>query len=368
MQTIPEERLKFKSFERELFELMCRIACGLIQDYLALRDLTVMALRDKTRYRLIDKNRETTIKTLFGEVKYIRRYYYDKDTGSPVFLLDEALGIYNGFGLISENLAEQIVNECADKSFRKAADSISALTGQRISAQGAWRVVQQYGDAIKEQEARLSELSESGSVGHLGGVSSRVLFEEFDDVHIPRQRERRRKAGTAAKGAKKIGKKLGKLPMHVGITYMGWTQGKDGRYRTVNKMAYASFGKSSEFIEKFGMLQSHCFDIDGVQRRITNGDGESWIRTAAEENDSILQLDPFHRSQAIIKAVSDKNDRQLLFDAVSEKDICKTLDIICDLIFSTQDEKAFKKLVKLYDYFDNNRDSFLTWQERGIEP
>jgi hypothetical protein len=367
MTNITEEHLDFKSFERKLFELMCRIACGLIQDYLAWRDLTVMALRDKSRYRLIDSSRESTIKTLFGEVSYVRRYYYDRELSRYVFLLDEAMGIYSGFGLVSENLAEQIVNECADKPFRKAAASISALTGQSISAQGAWNVLQHYGGAIEEQEIRLSELEDSGSMGHLGGISSRVIFVEHDDVWINRQREKRRAPGAAAKGAKKIGSKLGKRPMRVGIAYTGWTAAKDGRHSTVNKIAYASFGKSKTFRIKFGTLLNHRFDMDGIEKRITNGDGESWIRTEAEENDSILQLDSFHRSQAILRGVSDKGDRKLLFDALGEKDVDKTLATICEMAMDAEDDKERDKLSKLYGYFNDNKDSLLSWQERGIE-
>ena len=367
MKNIPEGHPDFKSFEKELFEMMCRIACVLIQEYLEWRDIGVMALRDTSRYRLIDKNRASTIKTLFGEVSYIRRYYYDNEASKYVFLLDEAMGIGNVFGLISENLAEQIVHECADKSYRKSAVSISGVTGQAISAMGAWNVVQRYGSVIEEQETRLVELNESGSVGHLGNISSRVLFDEYDDVWIPRQRERRRKPGTVAKGAKKIGKKLGKLPMHVGIAYTGWTQSKDGRHNTANKIAYASFGKTSDFTAKFEALLSHRFDMDSIERRITNGDGESWIRTTAEENDSILQLDPFHRGQAIIKAVSDKSDRRLLFDAIGEKDVDKVLATVCELAMDAKDEPAQKKISQLYGYFYSNRDSFLTWQQRGID-
>jgi hypothetical protein len=107
--------------------------------------------------------------------------------------------------------------------------------------------------------------------------------------------------------------------------------------------------------------------MDGVRQRITNGDGESWIRTAAENNDSILQLNPFHRSKIIIKTVKDKEERKLLFDAIKEKDIDKTLEIICNLILKAPDEKAQGKLVELYNYFHNNLDSLLTWQERGIK-
>jgi len=364
MKKIAEKRPDFKSFEREMFEIMCRVACELIREYLELRDKSIMAMRDTKEYRHVEK-RTTTIKTLMGEVSF-SRVYYKKKSGGYVFLLDEVLGIDSGFGLVSENLAEQIVHECADKSFRKAAFSIGRLTGQRISTMGAWNIVQQCGSAIEAQESRLVELSDSGSAGHLGNVSSQVLFDEYDDVWIRRQRERRRKAGAAAKGVKKIGKKPGKLPMHVGIAYTGWRQSKDGRYNTANKISFASFGKVSDFTRKFDSLLNHCFDMDSIRHRVTNGDGESWIRTKAEENDSILQLDPFHRSQAVMKAVGDKIDRRIIFDAIGEKDIEKTLSIICELAMDAEDEAAQAKLIKLYHYFYSNRDSILTWQQRGI--
>ena len=365
MTKIPEGQLDFKSFERTIFEIMCRIACALIKQYLEWMDLRIVGTRDKNEYRYHEK-RETTIKTVMGEVTY-SRVYYKKSSGGYVALLDEHMGIKSGYGLISENLAEQIVHECADKSFRNAKSSICNLTGQTISAMGAWNVVQQFGKAIKDQEERLIELNENGSTGHLGNISSPVIFEEYDDVHIRRQRPRRRKAGTAASGAKKIGKKLGKLPMHVGIAYTGWNKSDGGRYSTTNKIAYASFGKTSVFRRTFETLLNQRFDMDRIEQRLTNGDGESWIRTTAEENDSTLQLDPFHRSQAIVRAVSDKSDRKFLFKAIEEKDADKTLATICEMALDAPDDATQEKLTKLYGYFNSNKDSLLTWQERGIE-
>jgi hypothetical protein len=365
MRNISEEHLDFKSLEVKIFEIMCLVACELMRQYLEWRDLGVMALRDKKEYRLISI-RVTTIKTVMGEVTYGRRYY-KKSKGGYVFLLDEAMGIDADYGLVSENLAEQIVHECADKSFRKAAVNINRTTGQSLSAMGAWNVVQAYGGTIAAQEIRLVELSDSGCGGHLGNVNSRVLFEEYDDVHISRQREQRRKSGDAARGVGKIGRKLGKLPMHVGVAYTGWTDSGGGRHSTANKIAYASFGRLSIFRGKFGALLDHRFDMDVVEQRLTNGDGESWIRTTAEENDSILQLDPFHRSKAIMRAVGDKSDRALLFDAIGEKDVGKVLASICEMALDAEDESEEKKLTGLYGYFYSNRDSFLTWQERGVE-
>jgi len=366
MKNITEEQLDFKSFEAEIFKIMCTIACELMRIYLELRDLSIMAMRDTKEYRYVEK-RTTTIKTVMGEVTF-RRVYYKKRSGGYVFLLDEAMGIDCGCGLISENLAEQIAVECTDKSFRKAASNINSFTGQGISAMGVWGAFQKYGKVIGQQTARLKELDDSGSTGHLGNVSSPVIFEEFDDVWLSRQREKRLKPGEKAEGAtQEPRKKIGKRPMHVGTAYTGWSQSKGGRYNTENKIAYASYGDVSGFTSIFGTLLRNCYDMDGVERIITNADGEEWIRTEAEASDSILQLDPYHRSKAVIKAVSDKGDRAMLFDAIGEKDVPKVLDTICDQLMKAQDESAFNKLAKLYGYFYDNRDILLTWQERGIE-
>jgi hypothetical protein len=364
MANISEGLLDFKSFEKKLFETMCRVACEEISQYLAWVDLSIKGMRDTNEYRLKD-NRETTVKTIFGEVRYSRGYY-KQSTGGYTFLLDKVLGIFSDCGLVSANLAEQIVIECAEKSFRKATESICNFTGQTISAMGSWNVVQQYGEEIEKQETRLNELVESDSVGHLGNISAPVLFDEYDDVWISRQKEQRRKKDEIA-DSDAPEKKIGMKPMHMGIAYTGWTQASDGSFSTANKIAYASFGSSSDFVSNFETLLHHRFDMDGIEQRLTNGDGEQWIKTTAESNDSILQLDPYHRSKAIIKAVRCKEERKLLFDAIAEKDVDKVLNITNGLVLKEQDKSKRNALDKLHGYFSNNRESFLSVQERGIE-
>jgi len=363
MKNIAEENLDFKSLEQEIFKIMCRIACELMRTYLEMRDMGIMAIRDTKEYRCVDK-RATTVKTIMGEVAFTR-HYYKKASGGYVFLLDEAMGIDCGCGLVSENLAEQIVVECTDKSFRKAAGNINCFTGQSISAMGVWGAFQKYGELVGQQAARLKELDDSGSSGHLGNIPSPVIFEEFDDVWLSMQREKRLKPGERARAPRK---KIGKKPMHVGTAYTGWSRSKDGRYKTENKIAYASYVEASVFTSAFGALLRNRFDMDGVERQIMNGDGAGWIKTEAEESDAILQLDPYHRSEAAIRAVGgSKGDRRALFDAIGEKDVGKVLDTICGLLMAAKDEPAFKRLAKLYGYYYGNRDIFLTWQERGIE-
>ena len=203
-----------------------------------------------------------------------------------------------------------------------------------------------------------------GTVGQLGNLFSKVLFGEYDDVWLSMQKEKRqKKVGPKDKEQKKPGKK----PMHVATAYTGWEQEKGDRYRTVDKVAYASYGDTTEFTSKFEMMLRHRFDMDGVERRIINGDGASWIKTAAEESDAILQLDPYHRSRAVIQAIGDKDDRKMVFDAIKECDVEKTLRTINAIAAKTNDESLRKKILELLAYFSGNKDTLLTWRERGEE-
>ena len=361
MENITEGILDFNTLEQTIFTTMCQTACQLIGMYLQEWDQIIMARRDVKEYRLVD-TRRSTIKTRMGEVSYSRRYY-KKKAGGYVYLLDEAMGMAGGCGLVSEALAEEIVIECTEKPFRRAAASINRLTGQAVSPMGVWRVFQQYGERLEGQERRLRELDLCGATGQLGNVESPVLFQEMDDVWLSMQKETRDKAGMpSATGGGKAGKK----PLHVAIAYTGWREGKDGRYATQDKIAYASFGGTKEFAADFEMLLRHRYDMDGVQRRVANGDGAGWISAAAADVDAAFQLDPFHRSRAVLRAVSDKEGREAIFKAIKEKDVGRVLHVIYDMISKAGDAATSEKIGKLFGYFHSNKDNLLTWQERGL--
>jgi hypothetical protein len=362
MKNIPEGLIEFKTFEKRIFTTMCRAGCELIGEYLREWDRQILTQRDAKEYRIVNFG-TTTIKTLMGEVPYTRRYY-KKRSGGYVFLLDKAIGVTANYGLVSENLAEQIVAECAEKSFHKAAVSISELTGQTISAMGAWDVFQRFGKLLGKQEERLKELDDQGVDGQLGKIGSPVLFSEFDDVWLSMQKETRRRQ---CESGNPKGKKAGKKPIHMGTAYTGWSLGECGRYRTEDKIAYASFGDPKEFNATFEVFLRHRYDMDGVQRRVTNGDGANWIKTAADNNEAVLQLDPYHRSQAIIKAISSKTDRKAVFEAIRDRNAEKALNTVNDLITKAEDDSSLDKLRKLFSYFHQNKDNLLTWRERGIE-
>jgi hypothetical protein len=362
LEKISKNIPSFKDFEKSIFAVMCQAGQQIMCEYLKICDRIILAERDTKEYRVI-KFGTTTIKTLMGEVTYTRRYY-KKRSGGYEYLLDEAMGINNGCGLVSENLVGQIITECTEKSYRKAAASISGITGQGISAMGAWGVLQRFNRKLEKQEERLNELDKNGITGQLGNLPSKVLFEEMDDVWLSMQKETRRKKDEPVAAEEK---KTGKKPIHIGIAYTGWKQADNGKYNTIDKFAYAGFGGTDKFASIFEMLLRHRFDMDGIEQCVMNGDGASWIKSAAEESGVILQLDPFHRSRAVMRGVCDKNARSAIFDALKEKDVDKATTLIANLIAEATDEPTRDKLEKLYSYFYGNKVSLLTWHERGLE-
>ena len=171
-----EESLTFKEIEEEIFRMVSEWGQSFAKDFLERYDEFLMKNRDKEAYR--NKGlRETTIKTVFGEVNYSRRVYeITKDDGLKefVYLLDEQLHI-PGVGLISQNLADQLVAGITEMSYRETAAKVTEMTGQRISAMGVWKVIQALGEKVCEEEENLVKAHKSGNVQ--GNTITPVLFE-----------------------------------------------------------------------------------------------------------------------------------------------------------------------------------------------
>ena len=154
------DNLKIKDFteaEREVYRVALEFGRTLMRQILETRDLQILTERDGERYR--NKGLRTTcIKTVMGEVVYDRRVYQDLEAqdeknGSckSVYLLDEELAI-NKIGNISEGVCQLIGSSICENSYRATARQISEQTGQAISAQGVWDVVQALGE---KQAARI---------------------------------------------------------------------------------------------------------------------------------------------------------------------------------------------------------------------
>ena len=121
-----------------------------------------------------------------------------------------------------------------------------------------------------------------------------------------------------------------------------------------------------EFYKIKEAMIARDYNTDEIEMRILNGDGASWIKHGIDDTVH-YQLDPFHKNQAIIRSISDKNQRQRVFEFFNNKKIDEGLAYILDLIRASADEKERGKLERLYTYFKENREGLIPYQERGLD-
>ena len=358
MESIVDERLvSFKALEQKIFAYICELGREITRIILEDYDRELMAARDKTRYR--NKGlRETTVKTVYGEVTYSRRIYQTiLDTGEKafVFLLDDAMQMEK-IGLISSNLAEKLAMTITEAPYRETAEMISTTCGQSISHGGVWNFVQKLGERIRqEEEADVVRMNHGES---LGRREIPVLFEEMDGVWLRMQRPDHSKAP--------------KQEMKVFTMYEGWDaeMEKSGRSTLKGKAMLAGMEKSREFHEKREAFIRSRYLADEIGQRVLNGDGGSWIR---EDHDpeAIFQLDRFHICKEIRRLIRDpkaQSDIRNLLEAEKPEEMLSYIEIYATSVESSdQSDHQSRDARVLYRYLMNNKEGLLPYYKRGIK-
>lgn len=354
MSSVSEATIDFNDFLAMVFRTVCNIGCEYVSEMLQQWDNMLAKSRDKNIYRNVGI-RVSSIKTPMGEITYSRRYYRKTDPITQkteyVFLLDEYLGLDQMAGKCCEALAELATHQFMNTSCRKSARAITESTNITLSHAGVCNLFKATAGKFQKRVEQLAELDKEGKLA--GEIQSRVLFTENDGVWISMQGADRPKGN-------------GKRELKVATAYTGWRKIGPKHYETVNKTAYASFESPADFKNSSQTIFTAAFDMDGVERIIASSDAGGWCETLNEDAD-IDQLDPFHRSQAIIRNLPDKNHRQIVQELLGKKDIKTMLSYIEALTNTLEDPREVNKAKALLSYFTNNRDRLLTWEERGIE-
>lgn len=353
---LPKDFTSFNDLEKFIFNFVCAIGQEMTRYILECNDLELFSLRDPTTYRYKDM-RNTSIKTLYGTVGYSRRRYkhiHEDGSSSSCYLLDEAIKI-DKIGLVSSNLAERIGHSITEETYRATADSISTLSGQNISHQGVWNLVQKLGERIsREEEADVQNLE----AGELSGEEMvKVLFEEMDGVWLNMQGKKH--------------KKMPKQEMKVATTYEGWEKRGRRSYSLVNKRMFAGMEKSEEFHKKREAQLEARYDPDEIQYRILGGDGASWIKDDYADKDGYLvQTDRFHIFQEIRRCIRPKAIQTKIKDLLNQKrldEMLEYVDTYANSMASDDDhDEDEEKARKLYTYLKNNYNNLIPYKERGI--
>ncbi|MDC7301414.1 UPF0236 family transposase-like protein [Agathobacter ruminis] len=280
---LAEDGITFKEFEKKTFQMICQWGQEYTREFLERYDEYLMQTRDKKAYRHKGL-RKTSVKTVYGEVEYERRVYKttrEDGTEKFVFLLDEQLKIPS-VGLISENMAEQLVMGITEMSYRECAAKVTEMTGQTISAMGVWNVIQELGRKVCEDEESLVNAHRSGIIQ--GEKETPVLFEETDGVYVRLQNEKKKKA-----------------EIKVGIAYDGWKEIGKNRYALDNKVVVAGISSSRENIP-------HVEAAEEVRRYLDKCDVEGMFDFLETYRNSLTEDEEIEKVDTLLKYFENNKD------------------------------------------------------------
>lgn len=351
--SIAEKKVEFKEIEEKVYREVCAQGCWMLRELLEKPDEDLKKNRDKKQYRNKGK-RKTTLKTIMGEVEFCRSIYEEIDESGIkryVYLLDEEIGV-SGSGFFSGLMSEYIVKASCESSYRNAAETVSKMTGQRISHTAAWCVVQALGEKVDERESVQAKIATQHQGN--GKLKSKVLFEEQDGIWLKLQGESRKKYGSSKE-------------MKLAIAYDGAERTGKSRYRLTNKVACANFEDAARFLRRKDGIIADTYCVDEIELHFLNGDGAEWIRNGICNEEVYFQLDPYHRNKAIISYVHDPEKRRLLFKLLYSGEISDMMDCIEAYINSSDNEWERNELKRLYTYFNSNREGLTEIHRRKME-
>ena len=353
-EIVTEEEIKFNNLEKKIFKFVCNFGCLIIKLILESYDRKIMKARDTKKYRHKGL-RKNTIKTVMGEVEYVRAMYEVEEEGikKRVYLLDEKLHI-NTEGKASENLIEKIVETVPiTDSYRKAETVLKETTNATLSFEWIRNIVVKIGDKITKKEKEERKMLDKGQLVE-GLKEIIVLFEEADGLWINLQgKDRKERLEKNKKKCEKENKEFNpkqkiKTELKLHVMYEGWKK-DDKRHPLINKQYIAGMMKPKEIKKLRDARVYQQYDVEKIKLRVVNGDGAKWTKGIRAKG-GIYQKDQFHIMQEIVRDVP-KEYRNIIEELVKTKQYDKIEKAIDGLKVELGGEyKAVKKLNTLQSY------------------
>ena len=361
-EIVTEEEIKFNNLEKKIFKFVCNFGCLIIKLILESYDRKIMKARDTKKYRHKGL-RKNTIKTVMGEVEYVRAMYEVEEAGikKRVYLLDEKLHI-NTEGKASENLVEKIVETVPiTDSYRKAETVLKETTNATLSFEWIRNIVVKIGDKITKKEKEERKMLDKGQLVE-GLKQITALFEEADGLWINLQgKDRKERLEKNKKKCEKENKKFNpkqkiKTELKLHVMYEGWKK-DDKRHSLINKQYIAGMMKPKEIKKLRDARVYQQYDVEKIKLRVVNGDGAKWTKGITAKG-GIYQKDQFHIMQEIVRDVP-KEYRNIIEELVKTKQYDKIEKAIEGLKVELGGEyKAVKKLNTLQSYLSSGLERY----------
>ena len=361
-EIVTEEEIKFNNLEKKIFKFVCNFGCLIIKLILESYDRKIMKARDTKKYRHKGL-RKNTIKTVMGEVEYVRAMYEVEEEGikKRVYLLDEKLHI-NTEGKASENLVEKIVETVPiTDSYRKAETVLKETTNATLSFEWIRNIVVKLGDKITKKEKEERKMLDKGQLVK-GLKQITALFEEADGLWINLQgKDRKERLEKNKKKCEKENKEFNpkqkiKTELKLHVMYEGWKK-DDKRHSLINKQYIAGMMKPKEIKKLRDARVYQQYDVEKIKLRVVNGDGAKWTKGITAKG-GIYQKDQFHIMQEIVRDVP-KEYRNIIEELVKTKQYDKIEKAIEGLKVELGGEyKAVKKLNTLQSYLSSGLERY----------
>ena len=361
-EIVTEEEIKFNNLEKKIFKFVCNFGCLIIKLILESYDRKIMKARDTKKYRHKGL-RKNTIKTVMGEVEYVRAMYEVEEAGikKRVYLLDEKMHI-NTEGKASENLVEKIVETVPiTDSYRKAETVLKETTNATLSFEWIRNIVVKIGDKITKKEKEERKMLDKGQL--VAGLKQIIaLFEEADGLWINLQgKDRKERLEKNKKKCEKENKEFNpkqkiKTELKLHVMYEGWKK-DDKRHPLINKQYIAGMMKPKEIKKLRDARVYQQYDVEKIKLRVVNGDGAKWTKGITAKG-GIYQKDQFHIMQEIVRDVP-KEYRNIIEELVKTKQYDKIEKAIEGLKVELGGEyKVVKKLNTLQSYLSSGLERY----------
>ncbi|MDN5323825.1 MAG: hypothetical protein PWQ67_2279 [Clostridia bacterium] len=336
-----ERQINLKEIEKSLFNGLQELFREMLVKLLQELDKFLMENRDKKRYELKDL-RECNLESMFGIIKFKRRYYYDKEVGDYTFLLDEFLE-FKGNRPISPFLEEIAVSWAVKgPSYRDARDRLEEILGHRVLSHETIRQ-RVLGLAEKIQKEAWCELPTEKK-------QRQVIFIEVDGLNCHLQREKKSK--TEAK---------------IGVVHDGWKKRHPSskEYNLVDKRYWCSQGDGETFWEEFSRLIYNIYEVNDDTAVVISGDGAKWIKEGCSYfPKAIYVYDRFHLKKWLREALNHQPKHlKKALEASDNYNVGSLLGEVALAEKATENKEDKKKIQKLRHFLLENQDALRDYRE-----
>lgn len=286
----------------------------------------------KAEWEVVRRDRRALL-TVFGELRFERRYYRHRENGEMVHLLDRYLGIQTK-AKINGDVRQKAVTLAEQGSYSKSASASSASPISRMS------VCNYVGDL--EQFPLLEAEGEKRSV--------KQLYVEADEDHVSLQ------------NGKKTQVKL--VYIHEGVK----EQGKRGRLINPRYLTWPSGNDNELLWETVSRYIDQQYVTEDIEHVFLSGDCASWIRKGEEWlYPCVPILDSFHTMKALRKLCNGRQEQVSAFlGYVGEDEPDKAKDLCRSILNEVMEPQRVTKL-KQANYLLNNWQRIRNQRYPGVQ-